>query len=80
MATITVKNIPDDLYRRLKAAAERNRRSINGEIIHRIEFSLRSQRVPAGEVLARVRDVRASYGERIIELEELEAARREGRP
>ena len=37
MASITVKNIPDELYARLKAVAESNRRSINGEIIVCIE-------------------------------------------
>ena len=34
MATnFTVKNIPEDVYEKLKARAERNHRSINGEII-----------------------------------------------
>ena len=80
MATITVKNIPDDLYRRLKAAAARNRRSINGEIISRIEDSLRSRRVATDQLLARVRRLQDSYGDRAIELEQLDAARREGRP
>jgi plasmid stability protein len=80
MATITVKNIPDDLYRRLKAAAARNRRSINGEIISRIEDSLRSRRVATDQLLARVRRLQDSYGDRAIPLEQLDAARREGRP
>jgi antitoxin FitA len=80
MATITVKNIPDDVYRRLKAAAERNRRSINGEIISRIEQSLRSRRVAADDILSRVRLLHESYGERTLSIEQLDAARREGRP
>ncbi len=33
MATVTVKNIPDELYDRLKSVAEINRRSINSEIL-----------------------------------------------
>ncbi|MCC6166009.1 MAG: Arc family DNA-binding protein [Caldilineaceae bacterium] len=41
MATITVKNIPDDLYLALKQAAEANHRSVNREIIVRIEQPLR---------------------------------------
>lgn len=80
MATITVKNIPDDVYRRLKAAAESNRRSINGEIISRIEQSLASRRVATDQVLARVRRLQESYGERALRIEEYDAARREGRP
>ncbi len=79
MATITVKNIPDDLYQRLKAAAEDNRRSINGEIISRIEQSLKSQRVAADELLVRVRRLQKSYGKRTLRVEDLDAAKREGR-
>ncbi len=37
MPTLTLKNIPDDLHARLKASAERNRRSLNSEILIRLE-------------------------------------------
>ena len=37
MPTLTLKNIPDDLHVRLKASAERNRRSLNSEILIRLE-------------------------------------------
>ena len=33
MTTITVKNIPDDLYAKLKETAQADRRSINSEIM-----------------------------------------------
>lgn len=33
MVTLTVKNIPDELHERLKLNAERNRRSLNSEIL-----------------------------------------------
>ena len=33
MRAITVKNIPDNLYQRLKQSATENRRSINSEIL-----------------------------------------------
>lgn len=39
MKTITVKNIPDNLYDRLRQSAEENHRSINSEIILCIERS-----------------------------------------
>jgi len=79
MATITVKNIPDDLYDRLKLEAEENRRSINSEIIQRIERSLRSTRIPAEQVLARVKRLRDSFGDQEFTVEQLDSARREGR-
>ena len=37
MPTLTLKNIPDGLHARLKASAERNRRSLNSEILFRLE-------------------------------------------
>ena len=37
MATLTLKNIPDDLHEVLKTSAQRNRRSLNSEILARLE-------------------------------------------
>jgi plasmid stability protein len=37
MATITLKSIPDELHEQLKLSAERNRRSLNSEILVRLE-------------------------------------------
>ena len=40
MATLTVKNIPDDVYHELKSRAEKHRRSLNQEIIACLEQAL----------------------------------------
>ena len=37
MATLTLKNIPDALHALLKESAERHRRSLNSEILIRLE-------------------------------------------
>ncbi|MBI3371008.1 MAG: Arc family DNA-binding protein [Betaproteobacteria bacterium] len=37
MLNLTLKNIPNDLHARLKEAAEKNRRSLNSEILTRLE-------------------------------------------
>lgn len=37
MLTLTLKNIPADLHRMLKESAARNRRSLNSEILVRLE-------------------------------------------
>lgn len=37
MPTLTLKNIPEDLHGRLKQSAESNRRSLNSEILARLE-------------------------------------------
>jgi hypothetical protein len=40
MLTLTLKNIPKDLHAMLKESAERNRRSLNSEILARLERDL----------------------------------------
>jgi hypothetical protein len=40
MPALTIKNIPDDLYIRLKEAARARRRSLNSEILYCVERTL----------------------------------------
>ena len=40
MLTLTLKNIPDGLHSMLKESAEKNRRSLNSEILARLEREL----------------------------------------
>ena len=80
MPNITVKNIPDDLYRRLKAVAKRNQRSLNGEIINRIERSLSPQRIPTNQLVAKLRDLHESLDHDALSLAQIEEARRQDRP
>jgi plasmid stability protein len=80
MATITVKNIPDDLYERLKQRAEANRRSLNSEIIRCIEQSVLSRPIDAEAFLARAHELRELTSNYLITDEELEVAKRSGRP
>jgi len=40
MTTLTLKNIPEELHARLKESAEKNRRSLNSEILVRLESAL----------------------------------------
>ena len=37
MVSLTLKNIPDELHALLKESAERNRRSLNSEVLVRLE-------------------------------------------
>jgi len=63
MATITLKNIPDDLHRRLKERAARHRRSLNGEILSTLEMAVRSEPVDPRAFIARIQDLRPREGE-----------------
>jgi hypothetical protein len=55
MPTLTLKNIPDDLHARLKASAEHNRRSLNSEILARLEQDVRRPTLDPDAHLARLR-------------------------
>lgn len=63
MAALTLKGIPDELYRKLKAAAERHRRSLNSEAIFRLERSLSLEREDPKEVIADLRQWHRRVGE-----------------
>jgi antitoxin FitA len=58
MHTITVKNIPDEIYKKLKHSAESSHRSINKEIIACIERTVGSQQVNPDLRLANARTLR----------------------
>jgi plasmid stability protein len=80
MATITLKNIPDDLYERLKAAAQAHRRSINSELISCLESVLKSQKISPQDRLDRLRRVRPRIEPGAVSPEEIQQAIDDGRP
>jgi plasmid stability protein len=79
LANITVKNIPDDLYERLKQSAELNRRSINSEIIVCIERAVRSQKINPESLLYRARKLREKTAGYLINDTEFNQAKNSGR-
>jgi plasmid stability protein len=53
---LSIKNAPDDLVQRLRQRAERNHRSLQGELMAIIEAAARDERpLTPAEVLAEVR-------------------------
>jgi len=58
-ASITLKNIPDALYEKLKETAEINHRSLNSEVIFCLERVLYPVRISTEERLERARKIRA---------------------
>jgi len=58
MPTLTIKGLPDPLYRRLKKQAEAHRRSLNGEIIVCLERAVGAGRVDPRNWLAQARRFR----------------------
>lgn len=78
--TLTLKNIPDELYDRLKASAEMHRRSLNSEAIVCLESMLIPDRVPVSERLARARALRSALPQGRFKVQEIDRLKREGRP
>ncbi|MDR1063115.1 MAG: Arc family DNA-binding protein [Azoarcus sp.] len=78
--TLTLKNIPDEVYRRLKAAAEMHRRSLNSEAIVCFEMALAPGKVTPSERLARACELRARLGAVKFEVSDIDTYKRRGRP
>jgi hypothetical protein len=79
MTTYTIKNIPPNIYEKLKRSAELNRRSINSEIIFCIENTVQSQAVDSELVLRRARKLRSLTQDYPITDDELKMAKEDGR-
>jgi plasmid stability protein len=58
MATLSIKNVPEALVKRLKSQAATNRRSLNLEVIAVLESATRSTPIDVETELARVRAIR----------------------
>lgn len=77
--TLTLKNIPDEVYDRLKASAEMHRRSLNSEALVCLETVLLPGRVDPGERIARARALRATLPKAKFRAREIDTLKREGR-
>lgn len=80
MATLTIKNFPEDLYRKLKESAMEHRRSINSEVIVSLERALDPRRANRADLLERARDLRRRTAGAGLSVAKIAAAKEEGRP
>ena len=80
MPTITLKNIPEPLYRCLKRSADRHRRSLNSEILVCLESVLAPGRYDVAELIEVARAVREKTASYHLTDVQLDAAKRSGRP
>lgn len=65
MPTLTLKNVPADLHRRLKRLAEASDRSLNSEILWCLRAAVEARPVDPDEVLARARALRHRFHGRL---------------
>jgi plasmid stability protein len=78
--TLTLKNIPDEVYERLKLSAEMHRRSLNSEAIVCLETVLLTTKIAPGERIARARELRAKLSIKKFRARDVDALKRQGRP
>lgn len=80
MPALTIKNIPDDLYDRLKEAARVHRRSLNGEILYCVERVLIPYKIDVSDHLTTARNLREKTAAYKLTDELLDSAKNKGRP
>lgn len=76
MATLTIKNLPDELYARLKAQARHHRRSINSEAIVCLERILQAAPLDPEALIAEAEELHHKLG-RDLDPGIIEEAKRE---
>ena len=80
MPSLTIKGIPQDLLERLRRNAETHRRSLNSEVLVRLEHSVGTTRIDPEAFLARVLRLQRRANLPALTDALLEQAEREGRP
>jgi plasmid stability protein len=80
MATLTLKNVPDELIESLKREAKATRRSLNQETLVRLEQSLAVRWPTAAEKAEQIRRAQARFAD-LAPLDDafLDRAKRSGR-
>lgn len=79
MVTITIKNIPEEIYERIKTKAKVNHRSINGEILSILEQAISIPPIDVEETLKRAKKIRELTAHYVITADEIEKFINEGR-
>ena len=79
MASITVKNIPHELYEKLKITASLNHRSLNNEMINCLESVLMPQRLSVADKLIRAKRIRSQLSDEVFDPDEIKKTIEEGR-
>jgi len=79
MVTITIKNITEKIYERIKVQAKVNHRSINGEILSILEQAVSLPPIDVQVTLERARKVRELTANYTVTADEIEKMINEGR-
>jgi antitoxin FitA len=80
MPTVTLKNIPDPLYEKLKEAARIHHRSLNSEILYCVERTLNTYKIDIDEHLRIARQLRVKTTNHPLTDQQINEAKNQGRP
>jgi len=78
MASITIKDLPPELHEKLKRSAKQRLRSLNSEVIARLEQSIEPRRINAQELIEKARRFRSTLTFEATD-EEINDWKRQGR-
>jgi len=78
MPSITVKNIPEEIYDKVREQAKAHHRSINSEIIACLEQTVKAKQVSTDDILQEARRLRKK-AKGSLSSEEIESAINQGR-
>ncbi len=73
MPSITIKNIPDKIYKELKIKAAQNKRSLNNEVLFCLESYLDNRMIDVEELIKEVKKIRAGILNKISNKEVIKA-------
>lgn len=76
---ITIRDIPDEVYEKLKQQAELHQRSINSEVIFYLKQMVRSHRPDPDQVIARAKKLKLQ-AKGSLTLQDIQQAIDQGRP
>ncbi len=65
MANISLRDVPNELYEQIKEMAERERRSVNQQILVLLERSMLLQRRPSSELWEQIDQTRKAIEARV---------------
>ncbi len=79
MPNLALRGIPDGTYAALRRAAQRNHRSLNGEILARLQASLEEPAADPDVILARARQRATRMGPTPVDEPLIQRLKAEGR-
>lgn len=80
MPDVALRGMSPDLHQALKREAQRSHRSLNGEILARLEASLTSATVDVDTLVARIRARKNRLRIPDLDADDLRALKQDGRP